>query len=777
MIDYKNTPHDSSHSHVSGESEFIDDRSFRRDELHVGVFFSPVASGQITQLDLKSALDGDGIVGIYTYKDLHGNSWGSIIQDAPMLAESRVNYVGEPIAIVAGETLAAVELAKRLIAIEIAEEQPILSIGQAIKQESFLGPIRVIECGDVDQALNKTSKKLSGRIVLGGQDQFYLESQASVAYPGEGDSIEVHSSSQHPTEVQHLVAKFLGLQLHQVVCVVKRMGGAFGGKESQAAPFAVMAALVAKKTGRAARLILTKDDDMKITGGRNPFEISYDVGFNDEGKIEALRAELFSDAGAYADLSTAIMERALLHMDNAYHIANARFTGKICRTHRAPTTAFRGFGGPKGVAAIESIIEAIAKKVGIDALEVRKKNLYRGDKTETPYGQVFENNVLPELFSKLEQSSEYQKRRVNIAKFNEISNDQIRGLSMTAVKFGISFTTRFLNQGNALVNVHTDGTIQVSTGATEMGQGVNTKIAGIVAECFGINAGDVRVMTTSTEKNHNTSATAASSGVDINGAAALAACDKIKNRLAALAAQVFSDPVGHQPSSEREYQPETDLSVAEIKFVDGQITDEKRGRKTSFADLVQLAYLHRIGLGDYAYYKIPGVDFDREAGKGNPFLYFTQGVAVSEVSIDRFTGELKVLRADILMDLGRRLNEGIDYGQTVGAFVQGMGWVTTENLFLDAKGVLKSFSPSTYKIPSIQDVPRVFNVDFIENHGSTKSLKGSKAVGEPPLLLGISVWTAVKNALSYLPGEADDICLPATQEEILMSILRADANG
>ncbi len=550
----------------------------------------------------------------------------------------------------------------------------------------------------------------------------------------------------------------------------------------QAAPFAVFAALATQRFGKAARIVITKDDDMVMTGKRNPFLIQYKVGFDTSGKIQSLIAVLSSDGGAYADLSTAIMERAMLHIDNAYYIPNLSICGQVYKTNTSPNTAFRGFGGPKGVLAIEKIIEEIARHLKIDALDVRKENVYvKGNQTH--YDQEIEDNILPNLFSQLEESGEYRTRRQEIDEINSKSPEEIHGLSMTAVKFGISFTTRFLNQGSALVNLHMDGTVQVSTGATEMGQGVNTKISQVVAEEFGIPTSWVKVMPTSTEKNANTSATAASSGSDINGRAALAATLKIKERLQKTAVLVFqrSKELRGRAIAGAGTVPELDIESVKnfdhIQFKDTQVFDEKNKQEMKFVELLEEAYLNRIPLTDNGFYRYPGIFFDKVKGKGNAFYYYTNGVALSEVSLNRYTGELKVLRTDILMDLGRPLNHQIDMGQVTGAFVQGMGWLTTENLYYNSRGQLLSHSPSTYKIPSIQDIPRDFNCKLLENTVNHKNLKGSKAVGEPPLLLSISVWTAALDALKNISDESQtrSLSVPATQEKLLLRIRDLDA--
>jgi xanthine dehydrogenase large subunit len=773
----RNLPHDSAVSHVSGKSEYIDDRPLVQGELHLDVFYSPFAKAKIKKLNLENAKSAPGVRGVFTAKDLHHNQWGTIFQDQPLLAEEITQFAGEAIAIIAADSLHEARSARNLIEATFEELTPILSIDAAKKAKSYIGTERSIERGEVEANLKSAPHKLEKQIVIHGADHFYLESQAAVAYPQEDGNIEVHSSAQHPTEVQHVVAHALGLSYHQVVCIVKRMGGAFGGKESQAAPFAAYAALVAQKLGRAARIILTKDDDMIMTGKRNPFQNDYRVGFDDQGKILALDVRLYSDGGAYADLSTSIMERAMLHTDNAYFIPHMKVTGQVCRTNFHPHTAFRGFGGPKGVATIERIIEEIAHALKKDPLEIRKLNCYREGSDITHYGQKVENNLLPELFDTLEKDCDYKARRQAIEAHNKTNTKTLRGLSLTPVKFGISFTTRFLNQANALVIVHRDGTVQVSTGATEMGQGVNARIATIVAEELGLPRDQVRVMATSTEKNGNTSPTAASSGTDLNGAAAQIAAKKIKTRLAEIASKLFDLPEARWAKNAAGLGTESELTADSgssfgVEFKDGFAFDAKK-RKIKFADLVNEAYLNRISLSEYAHYRFPNLDFNKITGKGRAFLYYTQGTAASEVEIDAYTGEVKVRRVDILMDLGRPINEGLDIGQVSGAFIQGMGWVTTEKLHYDKNGMLKSHSPSTYKIPNVQDTPRVFNMRLIDNPHNTVNVKATKAVGEPPLLLSISVWTAIHDALKGLPqykSEYPKMELPATQEEIFRAL-------
>lgn len=792
-------PHDYAQTHVCGESEFVDDRPIMKNELFCDVFFSTRAHALIKRIDFTEALNFPGVVAIFTGRDFHDNMWGTIFRDQPILATDKVQFAGEGIALVVAESLEAAQRAKHKIIIEYTDLQAVMSIDEARKVESFIIPARKIERGDVEGAMKTAPHTISGKIIIQGHDHFYLESQVSIAYPLEDNQFEIHSSSQHPTETQHVVAHALGVPAKDVVCQVKRMGGGFGGKESQSAPFAAMAALAAQKLKRPVRICLTKDDDMIMTGKRNPFENEYKVGFDDQGRILALDVNLFSDAGAYADLSTSIMERAMLHSDNSYFIPNMRVTGQVCKTNHHSHTAFRGFGGPKGVATAEKIIEEIAHFLKIDPIQVRKINLYSdiGNRNTTHYGQVFKNNCMLRLIEGLEKNADYKNRRAEIETYNKNNDEFVRGMSLTTVKFGISFTTRFLNQGNALVIIHNDGSLQIATGATEMGQGVNARISEMVVKEFGLPRDAARVMPTRTDKNANTSPTAASSGTDINGAAALLAARKIKKRLSLLALKLLDIPkekwasktagLGTQPEVElddyhlNENDPnagaEWESGIATysgIEFKEGWVFHpEHLEKKIEFKYLVLEAYLNRVSLSDYAFYKIPGIEFNKLTGQGDAFLYFTQGAACSEVSLSKLTGEVKVLRTDILMDLGRPVNEDLDIGQISGAFIQGLGWVTTENLFYNDQGLLLSHAPSTYKIPNVQDTPREFSIKLLENDENYANVRGTKAVGEPPLLLAISAWTAVNNALTYLPryqSQYPSIRIPATSENVMRAI-------
>ena len=769
----KNIPHDSARGHVTGESIFIDDRPMLKNEVLVGVLGCPVSAGKIKKIDFTEAMKIEGILGVYTAKDFPHNRWGTIVPEQPILVDDVIGYIDEPLCLIAGTSDEAINRAKKLIKIEVEEAVAIFTIDQAIAADKYICKSTPFVRGDVETALKNSPHTLKGEFECGGQEHFYMESQATIVYPLENGQMEVHSSSQHPTETQHVVAHALHLDFSQVVCVVKRMGGGFGGKESQAAHFAAMAALVAYKLKRPARLALSKDDDMMMTGKRHPFKNTYEVGFDDDGKILAFKSHIYANGGAYTDLTPSILDRAMFHIDGCYYFEHCLIEGAALRTNQHSNTAFRGFGGPQGNMTIESVIEDMAFVLKKDSYEIRKLNLYgKNERNHTPYGQLVDNNVLPELFEKLYLTSDYKKQSEEIKKFNHNNSGKLRGLSMTGCKFGIAFTAKHLNQGNALVNIHLDGTVQVSTGATEMGQGVNTKMQQIAANAFGIPPKAVVLMPTSTEKNHNTSPTAASSGADINGAATLLACEKILARLKWIAHLHFSG-VTFDGVTEFALFIEGAVNTDHITFENEFVHHLLVGKKISFKELVKMAYLNRVALGDYAFFKTEGLGFDKKTLKGKAFNYFTNGAAVSCVEIDQYTGELKILRTDILMDLGRPINPGIDIGQVSGAFVQGMGWVTTENLFYHQNGKLLSHSPTTYKIPNIQDTPRVFNIELLENHTNTQNVHRSKAVGEPPLLLGTSVWTAVKNALSFKSKkELPTITSPATNEVILMELSR-----
>ena len=759
-------PHDSAVGHVSGSAGYIADLPRRSDELVVGFVPSPVASGRMRCIDLASARTVPGVVDLVTAADLPGaRMWGPIFQDEPMLADGEVLYVGQPVVVVAAESHAALREALRLVRLDIEPTEPILSIDRAIERGRFLGPARRIARGDARAAIAAAPHRLAGVFHNLGQEHLYLEAQAALAYPGEGGQIVVHSSTQGPTETQHVVAEALGLGMHEVVCVCKRMGGGFGGKETQAVLPAVMAAVVAHRTGRAARIVYVREDDMASTGKRHAYRTAWEVGFDDEGRILGYQVEFHSAGGAAADLSTSIMERSMLHVDNAYWLEHVDIRGQVCFTNHAPATAFRGFGGPQGMAVTESVIQEIAAHLRgrgkqIAAIDVQRRNLYGlHDRNITPYGQVVKGNHVPEILDTLRSGSDFDRRLAEVEAANDRDPLVLRGLAMMPVKFGISFTAKFLNQGNALVNVYYDGTVQVSTGGTEMGQGLNTKIRQLVADEFGLPPERVILMPTSTEKNCNTAPTAASAGTDLNGAAAVEACRTIRARIAAWAAGRFAgEGLAESPD--------------EVGFAGGWVYDRRRPeRRLAFGDLCAAARRDRVDLGARAFYATPIGGFDAAAGRGEPFFYYTQGAAAAEVRIDRFTGDLTVPRVDLLIDIGRSINPGVDRGQVIGGFVQGMGWVTDECLVYDEKGRLLSDSPTTYKIPAASDVPVDFRCGFFPNDDNVENVARSKAVGEPPLMHAICVWSAVKHALACVsPAAARRLCLPATGEEILRAL-------
>ncbi|TWT97893.1 Aldehyde oxidoreductase [Botrimarina colliarenosi] len=761
-------PHDSATGHVTGAARYIDDLPRLDRELYVDFAGSPVAAGRIRSIDLTAARAVPGVVCLLTYDHLGGpNHFGPIIPDEAFLAEEEVVYVGQPIVVIAAETPAAALRARQLIVVDIEERKPVLSIDDALAAKSFIGPERRMMTpgaesdADFEAAFRSAPHTLAGRFVSGGQEQFYFETQAALSIPGEGGDVRVISSTQNTTETQAVVAEALGLGMHQVVCECQRMGGGFGGKETQSAIPAVMTALVVKQTGRPARLVLRRGDDMRITGKRHPYQTDYRVAFAADGRLIAAQMAYYSNGGAFADLSTSVMERTMLHADNAYHVPMLRVTGQVCRTNLPPNTAFRGFGGPQGVAVIESLLEDIAQVVGRDPFDVRRLNLYRdGDpaRSVTHYGQIVRDHVLDETFDRLAASSNYRHRVNAVTEFNTTSITHVRGIALTAIKFGISFTTKFLNQANALVNVYTDGTVQVSTGGTEMGQGLYTKIQQLVADEFGLPPSRVRMMATSTEKSNNTSPTAASAGTDLNGAAALVACGQIIERMRDYAAGLFA-------STERGLVAAPEHVVID----DGAVWDDRDpSHRIEFGEFCAMARRERVDLGARGFYATPGVDYNRETGCGNPFFYYTTGAAIAEVTIDRFTGELTFDRADVLMDIGRSINPGVDRGQVIGGFIQGVGWVTNEELRYNDAGHLLSTGPTTYKIPNVTDLPRVLNVDFIDNPKHQKNVRQSKAVGEPPLMLGICAWMAAKNALQSLAGDKRvELAIPATGEELL----------
>jgi xanthine dehydrogenase large subunit len=758
----KDIAHDSAITHVTGESIFLDDLPALPGELLAGIVPSPVAHGWIKRLDLSATRATPGVKAVLIASDVPGhNLFGPAVKDELLLVEDQAVFLGQPLAIIAAENAEALYLARKAAIVEIDELPPVFGIDEAIAAGQFLGTSRKMARGDIEDGFAQADHTIQGTLTIGGQEHFYLESQVAIAIPGEQGQITIHSSTQHPSEVQMMVAEVLGVPFNHVVCICKRMGGGFGGKETQAAQPAMMAALLAVHTRRPVRFVYPKDQDMRYTGKRHPFKAFYKAGFTDNGLITSFDVRLYSNGGCSTDLSFAVLERAMLHLDNAYFLPNVKVEGRVCRTNLPSNTAFRGFGGPQGISVIENIIEEIAAKLNVDALAIRQANCYgTTERNTTHYGQFIRNNVLPRLFATLQDECNYDARRSSVKRFNSTSPTHRKGMSLSPVKFGISFTRRTMNQANALVNVYQDGSVIVSTGATEMGQGVFTRIKQIVADELGIKLDQVIIAPTSTDKNNNTSPTAASAGTDLNGAAAADACGRIRRRLSVVAAGMLARPADGLAA-----EPDR------IRFSEGMVCDERApDRSLSFREVVCQAYEQRVSLGERGFYITPGVDFNRDTGRGSPFLYYTNGVACSEVLIDRFTGELTVTRVDLIMDVGRPLNPGIDRGQIIGGFVQGMGWVTGEELAYGAKGQLLSDSPTTYKIPNISDLPPVFNVRFLDNPDSDVSLYRSKAVGEPPLILGLSIWLAVKDALKSISVDRTaQLSIPATGEQILLA--------
>lgn len=758
-----NLKHDSAVKHVTGQSVYVNDMVVSPLQLTGRVVYSTVAHGLIRSVDVTEALKIPGVVAILSADDIPGiNQMGPVVHDEPCLAASEVSFIGQAVLLIAAENEDAAIEAERKIRIEYEELPAILTLQDAITRGDLIAPVRYIINGDADSVLDTSPHLLTGSLETGAQEHWYLETQSALAVPGEGNEMLICASSQNPSETQAIVAEVLGVPRNVVDVEVRRMGGAFGGKETQGNHVAAWAALLAHHTKRPVKLHLFRDDDQKITGKRHRFFSTYSIGFDDKGKILAYKVVFNSDAGSSTDLSRAILERAMFHAENAYYIPNIHITGRAFKTNLPSNTAFRGFGGPQGIAVIENAIDRVARYLKLDAAEVRKLNFY-GQETcnETPYGKLVENNRLPVIFERLWQTSSYRERRAGIEAFNRSSQYVKRGMALTPVKFGISFTTAFLNQAGALVNIYRDGTVQVNHGGTEMGQGLYAKILGVTAAELGISADHIRILPANTSKVPNTSATAASSGSDLNGMAVKNAIEVLKARLKKVALQEL-EKLGH-----------TGIGACDIEFAENRVYAKMIPDATiPFVKLVEAAYISQVSLSSTGFYKTPGIHFDRESGKGNPFYYFAYGMAVSEVSVDVLTGEYKLIRTDILHDVGDSLNEEIDIGQIEGGFIQGVGWCTTEEIKWDNKGRLLTHSPDTYKIPTINDIPEVFNVELLKDYPNEGTIRKSKAVGEPPLMLAFSVWLAIKDAISAVGNHETEpeFSLPATAEVVLMSI-------
>lgn len=748
-------PHESAHLHVTGEARYIDDIPVPAETLHAAIGISQKPHARIHNIDFSSVWEAPGVIDIVTAADIPGkNNYGPILADDPIFADKLVEYAGQSMFAVVAKTTEQARRAVRLAKIEYEDLPAVVDIEDAIAKQSFVLPTVKLARGTSAPAIKNAAHRLQGQFSMGGQDHFYLEGQIALAMPNEDGEMLVYSSTQHPSEVQHLVANALARSSKDIVVECRRMGGGFGGKETQPALFACIAALAAKKTGQPVKLRLDRDDDMLLTGKRHSFQIKYDVGFNHNGLIEGIHFSLSSNCGRSADLSGPVNDRSIFHSDNCYYLEHVSIVSNRCKTNTVSNTAFRGFGGPQGMMAIEYVIDEIARCLNMDPLDVRKINFYGiKDRNITPYGMTVEDNIIHRLVDELEEKSDYRARRDDIRTFNKTSPVLKRGIALTPVKFGISFTATHYNQAGALLHVYRDGTVMLNHGGTEMGQGLYTKVAQIVAEEFHINIDQIKCTATDTGKVPNTSATAASSSSDLNGMAAKNAAAKIKQRLIDFAAGKYN--VGEE----------------KIAFKQGNV---KIGDELiSFAKLVEQAYMARISLSATGFYRTPKIQYDPNTLSGRPFYYFAYGAAVSEVVIDTLTGEYKLLKVDILHDVGNSINPAIDMGQIEGGFLQGTGWLTSEQLYWNETGELQTHAPSTYKIPVCSDWPEKFNVEIIDwGKNREDTIYRSKAVGEPPLMLAISVFHAIKDAIAGVGDyrRSSQLNAPATPEQVLMSI-------
>ncbi|WP_040725478.1 xanthine dehydrogenase molybdopterin binding subunit [Thiomicrorhabdus sp. Kp2] len=745
--------HDSADKHVSGEAFYIDDLPEPRDLLHVYIAQSEYAHAKVLSMDVSKVEAFPGVCKVLTVKDVTGkNDFAPVVDGDPIFADGLVEYIGQSLFAVAADSIDIAREAAQLAVIEYQPLPAITTVKQALEQNSFVLESKTFLRGNPEEKLNQTEHRIQGEIEIGGQDHFYLESNVAMAIPGEDNDIKIHSSTQHPTEVQHCCARAIGLPDHAIHVEMRRMGGGFGGKESQPALFASIAALVTHHTKRPAKVRLDRDDDMIMTGKRHDYVIQYDVGFNQEGVIEAIAFEAASRCGMSADLSASINDRTMFHLDNAYYLDNVSIISHRCKTHTVSNTAFRGFGGPQGMVAMERVIDEIACHLQQDSLTIRKRNYYGiVDRNITPYHMPITDNIIHEITAELEASSDYNNRQKSIIQFNASSPYIKKGIALSPVKFGISFTATHLNQAGALLHIYTDGSIHLNHGGTEMGQGLFTKVAQIVAEEFQVEIEQIKITATDTAKVPNTSPTAASSGCDLNGKAAQNAAIILKNRLIEFASEKYA------------IEPSNIFFTANGVLVGDECI--------AFKDLVMQAYFARISLSTTGYYQTPKIHFDQTMGKGHPFFYFAYGAAVSEVTIDTLTGEYKVDRVDIVHDCGDSINPAIDLGQIEGGFIQGMGWLTTEELVYDDSGRLRTHAPSTYKIPSCGDRPREMNIHLRCDANREDTVYRSKAVGEPPLMLGISVFNALTNAVASVANyqACPKLDAPATPERVLLA--------
>ena len=745
--------HDSAERHVQGSAAYVDDILEPAGTVHLAPGFAQETRGLIRSIDLERVRAAPGVIAVLTAADIPGtNDCSPAAGDDPIFAADEIVFHGQVIFAVAAQTRDQARRAARLARIEVEGREPAIDVEDGVRAGEEVLPPYVFRRGDPGPAIAGATRSFEGSMRIGGQEHFYLEDQVSLAVPGEADEMHVHASTQHPSEVQHLVARMLGVANAKVVCECRRMGGAFGGKESQAAQWACIAALAARVTDRPAKVRLDRDDDMIMTGKRHDFLARFRFGVDGGARLTGVDVNFDARCGCSADLSLGVVDRTMFHADNAYFYPACRVSTRRVRTNTVSNTAFRGFGGPQGMVFAERMMDAIAIELGLDPLTVRKRNLYGPGRDITPYGMKVHDNIAPRLIRKLERDSAYVARRREIARFNAASNVLKKGIALTPVKFGIAFTLKHLNQAGALVHVFTDGSVQVNHGGTEMGQGLYIKVAQVVADELGIDVGRVRITATQTDKVPNTGPTAASSGSDLNAMAASRAARAIKSRLVRLAARLYQ------------------VGKNDIVFADNRV--RVGNQDVEFEALCRLAFTERVSLSSTGYYATPKITWDRARASGRPFLYFAYGAACSEVTIDTLTGEMRVERIDVLHDVGRSLNPAIDIGQIEGGFVQGMGWLTTEELVYDDQGRLMTHAPSTYKIPTSSDVPADFHVTLWDSRGNRKpTIHRSKAVGEPPLMLAISVFSAITHAIASLaPGRVPPLDAPATPEAILRAV-------
>ena len=751
----KSVKHDSAPKHVTGEAVYVDDRLEFPNQLHVYARMSDRAHARIISIDTSPCYQIPGVAIAITAKDVPGQlDIGAVLPGDPLLADGKVEFVGQPVIAVAADSLETARKAAMAAIIEYEDLEPVLDVVDALRKQHFVLDSHTHKRGDSASALATAPRRLQGTLHIGGQEHFYLETQVSSVMPTEDGGMIVYTSTQNPTEVQKLVAEVLGVSMNRIVIDMRRMGGGFGGKETQAAGPACMCAVIAHLTGRPTKMRLPRMEDMHMTGKRHPFYVEYDVGFDDDGMLQGIQIDLAGNCGYSPDLSGSIVDRAMFHSDNAYYLGDVTIHGHRCKTNTASNTAYRGFGGPQGMVAIEEIMDAVARELGKDPLEIRKRNYYgKTERNVTPYYQTVEHNMLDEMTAELEASSEYAKRREEIRAFNASSPILKKGLSLTPVKFGISFTASFLNQAGALVHVYTDGSIHLNHGGTEMGQGLNTKVAQVVAEVFQVDIDRIQITATNTDKVPNTSPTAASSGTDLNGKAAQNAALTIKQRLVEFAARHYT------------------VTEEDVQFKNGQV--RIRDRFITFEELIQQAYFGQVSLSSTGFYRTPKIYYDRDQARGRPFYYYAYGAACSEVLVDTLTGEYRMLRSDILHDVGASLNPAIDIGQVEGGFIQGMGWLTMEELVWNDKGKLMTSGPASYKVPAVADMPLDLRVKLVENRKNPEdTVFHSKAVGEPPFMLGISVWCAIKDAVASLADYKvqPKIDAPATPERVLWGV-------